>query len=157
MQRLSHAHSRSSPQSAAPLTTNGPCDFAFVALALKLSSGSFCTHPPLIHSSHTYTPSTRLSDYKTSRQPPFRPVQPVRRQIWRSFCFKPPFTFTHLQLDYQSNMAAALSPLTDALPPEIRIRIYKEVLRADRPLRIARKKYPEEVRYVSSYLRLPRL
>ncbi|RMZ06659.1 hypothetical protein D0860_05448 [Hortaea werneckii] len=49
-------------------------------------------------------------------------------------------------------MAAALSPLTDILPPEVRIRTYKEVLRADRPLRIARKKYPEEVRFDTSLL-----
>ncbi|KAI7175375.1 hypothetical protein KC343_g9550 [Hortaea werneckii] len=49
-------------------------------------------------------------------------------------------------------MAAALSPLTDILPPEVRIRIYKEVLRADRPLVIARREYPEEVRFNNSLL-----
>ncbi|KAI6863720.1 hypothetical protein KC338_g5806 [Hortaea werneckii] len=49
-------------------------------------------------------------------------------------------------------MAAALSPLTDILPPEVRIRIYKEVLRADRPLVIARREYPEEVRFDNSLL-----
>ncbi|KAI7212737.1 hypothetical protein KC333_g6972 [Hortaea werneckii] len=49
-------------------------------------------------------------------------------------------------------MAAELSPLTDALPPEVRIRIYKEVLRADRPLLIARRECPEEVRFDTSLL-----
>ncbi|KAI7378161.1 hypothetical protein KC336_g19434 [Hortaea werneckii] len=49
-------------------------------------------------------------------------------------------------------MAAELSPLTDILPPEVRIRIYKEVLRADRPLVIARREYLEEVRFNTSLL-----
>ncbi|KAI6827362.1 hypothetical protein KC340_g9646 [Hortaea werneckii] len=49
-------------------------------------------------------------------------------------------------------MAADLSPLIDTLPPEVRIRIYREVLRADRPLLIARREYPEEVRFDTSLL-----
>ncbi|KAI7274050.1 hypothetical protein KC345_g6956 [Hortaea werneckii] len=49
-------------------------------------------------------------------------------------------------------MAAQLSPLTDTLPPEVRIRIYKEVLRADWPLLIARREYPNELRFNTSLL-----
>lgn len=54
-------------------------------------------------------------------------------------------------------MAAEPSPLTDILPPEVRIRIYKEVLRADRPLVIARRECSWEVRYVTPPLPLPHL
>lgn len=54
-------------------------------------------------------------------------------------------------------MAADLSPLIDALPPEVRIRIYKEVLRAHRPLLVAQREHRLEVRYVAQLLPSPPL
>ncbi|RMX71134.1 hypothetical protein D0869_15943 [Hortaea werneckii] len=59
------------------------------------------------------------------------------------------FKFIHLQ---STTMAAEPSPLTDALPPEVRIRIYKEVLRADQPLIIVRRECIKGDRFDTSLL-----
>lgn len=141
---------------AARLTTNGPCDYASVTYALNLCNSSFCTHPSLIYSFHTCTPSTRLSDHKTFRHPPFRPVQPGRRQLWRSSCFDPLLSHSYsFNSTIRANMPAYSSPLTDTLPPEVRIRIYREVLRANWPLAIARRESAGAFRYMSSRLTWP--
>ncbi|RMZ26506.1 hypothetical protein D0859_09444 [Hortaea werneckii] len=52
-------------------------------------------------------------------------------------------------------MPAYSSPLTDTLPPEVRIRIYREVLRANWPLAIARRESAGAFRYMSSRLTWP--
>ncbi|KAK5115222.1 hypothetical protein LTR85_009980 [Meristemomyces frigidus] len=47
---------------------------------------------------------------------------------------------------------ARFSPLMDKTPPEVRLRIFKEVLRADYPLLLASKQYPDEIRFNVSLL-----
>ncbi|KAI6798368.1 hypothetical protein KC367_g5319 [Hortaea werneckii] len=49
-------------------------------------------------------------------------------------------------------MPAYSSPLTDTLPPEVRIRIYREVLRANWPLAIARRESAGAFRFQTSLL-----
>jgi len=54
-------------------------------------------------------------------------------------------TYHDLSLSYIDTQSTPMaSPLTDKFPPELRIRIYRQVLQFDSPLLIANKSYPEE-------------